>query len=142
RLDTLCGTLWGNVFAQQFPIVDNNGKVYDYLIVAQKCGVIFDLGHGAGSFWFRNAAPAIEQGFFPDTISTDLHVLNVNGPAENPGGRLRLSNEPQVVVCRGDLYELADLAVRDSATSTGRGLVASLLGRFWRVTSDVRKELR
>jgi dihydroorotase len=47
---------------------------------ARQRGVIFDLGHGAASFWFRNAAPAIEQGFIPDTISTDLHMGNVNGP--------------------------------------------------------------
>ena len=39
-------------------------------------GVIFDVGHGAGSFWFRNAVPAVKQGFLPDSISTDLHTGN------------------------------------------------------------------
>ena len=38
------------------------------------------MGHGAGSFWFRNAVPAIEQGFIPDSISTDLHKGNINFP--------------------------------------------------------------
>jgi dihydroorotase len=38
--------------------------------------VIFDVGHGAGSFWFRNAVPAAKQGFIPDSISTDLHTSN------------------------------------------------------------------
>ena len=42
--------------------------------------MIFDLGHGAASFWFRNAVPAIRQGFVPDSISTDLHTGNLNGP--------------------------------------------------------------
>jgi dihydroorotase len=42
--------------------------------------VIFDLGHGAGSFWFRNAVPALKDGFPPDSISTDLHMGNINGP--------------------------------------------------------------
>jgi dihydroorotase len=37
-------------------------------------GVIFDVGHGAGSFWFRNAVPAVKQGFIPDSMSTDLHT--------------------------------------------------------------------
>jgi dihydroorotase len=74
------GDIHTHVFAQQFPIVDSKGKLYDHMMEARKRGVIFDLGHGAGSFWFRNAAPAIEQGFVPDTISTDLHLLNVNGP--------------------------------------------------------------
>ena len=46
---------------------------------ARKRGVIFDLGHGAGSFWFRNAAPAMNGGFGPDSISTDLHTGNVHG---------------------------------------------------------------
>ena len=38
--------------------------------------MIFDVGHGAGSFWFRNAVPAVKQGFIPDSISTDLHTGN------------------------------------------------------------------
>jgi dihydroorotase len=38
------------------------------------------VGHGAGSFWFRHAVRAIAQGFIPDSISTDLHIKNVNGP--------------------------------------------------------------
>ena len=38
--------------------------------------MIFDVGHGAGSFWFRNAVPAVRQGFIPDSISTDLHTGN------------------------------------------------------------------
>ena len=46
---------------------------------ARERGVIFDVGHGAGSFWFRNAVPAIQQGFIPDSISTDLHTGNVYG---------------------------------------------------------------
>ena len=74
------GDIHTHVFAQQFPILDSNGKVNVFLWDARKRGVYFDLGHGAGSFWFRNAAPAIEQGFIPDTISTDLHMGNVNGP--------------------------------------------------------------
>ena len=45
----------------------------DYVREARDKGILFDLGHGAGSFWFRIAVPAIEQGFLPDTISTDFH---------------------------------------------------------------------
>lgn len=65
-------------FRGPVPVVDEAGKVYDYLFKARKRGVLFDLGHGAGSFLFRNAIPAIAQGFPPDTISTDLHVLSMN----------------------------------------------------------------
>src|SRR5262249_14476198 len=44
-----------------------------------KRGVIFDVGHGGGSFLFRQAVPAIKQGFLPDSISTDLHIGSMNG---------------------------------------------------------------
>ncbi len=74
------GDIHTHVFAQQFPIVDAEGDLYSHLMEARKRGVLFDLGHGAGSFWFRNAVPAVRQGFVPDTISTDLHSGNVNGP--------------------------------------------------------------
>lgn len=74
------GDIHTHVFAQQFPVINERGEVYDHLWQAREKGIIFDLGHGAASFWFRNAAPAIEQGFVPDSISTDLHTGNLNGP--------------------------------------------------------------
>jgi dihydroorotase len=74
------GDIHTHVYARQFPIVDEEGKVYDYMWRARERGVIFDLGHGAGSFWFRNALPALRDGFPPDSISTDLHMGNINGP--------------------------------------------------------------
>jgi len=73
------GDIHTHVFAQQFPIIDKHGQVYDHLFQARERGVIFDLGHGAGSFWFRNALPALKQGFPPDSISTDLHLGNIYG---------------------------------------------------------------
>lgn len=74
------GDIHTHVYAQQFPILDSEEKVSDFLFEARQRGVLFDLGHGAGSFWFRNAVPAYEQGFYPDTISTDLYADNMNGP--------------------------------------------------------------
>jgi dihydroorotase len=59
--------------------VVENGKVQDYAPAAQKRGVIFDVGHGGGSFMFSQAIPAIKQGFKPNTISTDLHTGSMNG---------------------------------------------------------------
>ena len=74
------GDIHTHVFAQQFPILSPEGKVNDFLFEARAKGILFDLGHGAGSFWFRNAVPAFKGGFPPDTISTDLHMGNINGP--------------------------------------------------------------
>ncbi|NKB72609.1 MAG: amidohydrolase/deacetylase family metallohydrolase [Candidatus Latescibacteria bacterium] len=73
------GDIHTHVFAQQFPIVDEQGQVYDHMHQARERGIHFDLGHGAASFWYRNAAPAIKNGFPPDSISTDLHMGNING---------------------------------------------------------------
>ncbi|MEW6750720.1 MAG: amidohydrolase/deacetylase family metallohydrolase [Candidatus Latescibacterota bacterium] len=70
------GDIHTHVFAQQHPIILEDGRVNPALFEARKRGVIFDVGHGAGSFWFRNGARALEQGFPPDSISTDLHTGN------------------------------------------------------------------
>jgi len=68
------GDIHTHVFAQQFPILLPDGKINPILQQARNRGVIFDVGHGAGSFWFRNAVPAVKQGFVPDSMSTDLHT--------------------------------------------------------------------
>ncbi len=73
------GDIHTHVYAQQFPLLDEDNKPADFLFEARERGIIFDLGHGAGSFWFRQAIPAFEGGFPPDSISTDLHIGNVNG---------------------------------------------------------------
>jgi dihydroorotase len=62
----------------RFPIVNEQGQVEPYVVAARKRGVIFDVGHGGGSFLWRQAVPATKQGFFPDVISTDLHTGSQN----------------------------------------------------------------
>lgn len=62
----------------RIPIVGNDDKVSGFVLEAQKKGVIFDVGHGGGSFVFDQAIPAIKQGFKPNTISTDLHTGSMN----------------------------------------------------------------
>jgi dihydroorotase len=61
-------------------IIDSRGRVIDAAQDARRRGVIFDIGHGAGSFSFRTAEAALADGFAPDTVSSDLHVGNLNGP--------------------------------------------------------------
>ena len=55
------------------PMIGNDGKVKSHYIEARKRGVKFDVGHGGNSFSFAMAQPALDQGFPPDTISTDMH---------------------------------------------------------------------
>ena len=72
------GDITTHVFRSAVPWVDAKGNLYDYLKQARARGVRFDLGHGGGSFTFRNAVPAIKQGFYPDSISSDLHNGSMN----------------------------------------------------------------
>jgi dihydroorotase len=72
------GDISTHMYLDDVPMLDANGKVEPYLFAARKRGVIFDVGHGGGSFLFRQAAPAIKQGFVPDSISTDLHNDSMN----------------------------------------------------------------
>lgn len=75
------GDVHTHVFAQQFPLMDEKGRMQPYMLAERERGVHFDVGHGSGSFWFRQAVGCFNQGFWPDTISTDLHHQNVTGPA-------------------------------------------------------------
>ena len=60
------------------PVVDDNGKVKPFIFEAQKRGIIFDVGMGGGSMIWHQVIPSIEQGFYPDVISSDLHIFSMN----------------------------------------------------------------
>lgn len=77
------GDIHTHVFARHIPVIRDDGTVNPDLLEAQKRGVIFDVGHGAGSFVYRNVVPAMKQGFYPNSISTDLHGMNAVGPVVN-----------------------------------------------------------
>lgn len=75
------GDIFTHAFAQlasRIPIVDGQGKILPFVVEAQKRGIIFDVGHGGGSFRFSQAIPALKSGFIPNTISTDLHTGSMN----------------------------------------------------------------
>jgi dihydroorotase len=72
------GDIYTHTYLSVVPMLDSEGKLLPYLFEAKKRGIIFDVGHGGGSFSFRQAIPAIRQGFTPDSISTDLHVDSMN----------------------------------------------------------------
>jgi dihydroorotase len=77
------GDIYTHVFTElkrRDPIVDlTTRKLKPFLFDAQKKGIAFDVGFGGGSFDFRQAIPALKAGFYPNSISTDLHIGSMNG---------------------------------------------------------------
>jgi dihydroorotase len=59
----------------------SQGKIKEAVVAARRRGVFFDIGHGMGSFAFKTARNMLANGFPPDTISSDVHKLCINGPA-------------------------------------------------------------
>ena len=76
----------GDILTHCFRPFPNNpttpeGGVRPAVIEARKRGVIFDIGHGMGSFAFKTARTMLANGFAPDCISSDVHALCIDGPA-------------------------------------------------------------
>jgi dihydroorotase len=133
----------------RIPIVDDEGKLRPYVVAARKRGIVFDVGHGGGSFLFRQAVPAMKQGFAPDVISTDLHtgsmnagmkdILNVMSKFLNLGMSLpdvikANTSRAAAVIKRPDLGHLgagaeADIAVLNLRKGTF-GFIDTAGGRF------------
>lgn len=61
--------------------VSPDGSVRPEVLEARARGVLFDIGHGMGSFAFKTARQMLAAGFYPDTISSDVHAQCINGPA-------------------------------------------------------------
>ena len=72
------GDIYTHAFYAPVPYFDEKGRLLPYLRKARKRGVLFDVGHGGAAFEFKVAAPAVKQGFPPDTISTDMHSGSFN----------------------------------------------------------------
>jgi dihydroorotase len=61
--------------------IDHQGRIKDAVLRARGRGIRFDIGHGRASFAFKTARGMLANGFYPDTISSDVHALCINGPA-------------------------------------------------------------
>jgi dihydroorotase len=71
----------GDIYTHMYSGLRNelvDGKPNPGMIDGRKRGVIFDVGHGGGSFAWRVAVPMVKAGFIPDSISTDLHITSMN----------------------------------------------------------------
>lgn len=73
------GDGYTHFYLERVPMLGDDGKVLPHFAQARQRGVFFDVGHGGGSFVWRQAAPATKQGLWPDSISTDLHINSMVG---------------------------------------------------------------
>jgi dihydroorotase len=69
-------SLTGNI--REFVVDEEKGTLKPFILQAQKRGIIFDVGYGQTGFNYSQAIPALRSGFFPNTISTDLHTGSMN----------------------------------------------------------------
>ncbi len=124
------GDIHTHFYGRLTPQLDANKRIQPYVLEARKRGVLFDVGHGNGSFWFRIAVPAVQQGFLPDTISTDIHVRSIMLPRANMTTTMskflnigmtleqvieRSTVNPARVIRRPELGTLSEGAVADIA---------------------------
>jgi dihydroorotase len=72
------GDIYTHMYSGLRDELDDSGRPNKALFEGRKRGVIFDVGHGGGSFLWRVAVPAMKAGFVPDSISTDLHIGSMN----------------------------------------------------------------
>jgi dihydroorotase len=84
--DVLLRMRKGDILTHSFRPFPNNpstaeGGVRKAVIDARERGIIFDIGHGMGSFAFKTAKVMLANGFSPDCISSDVHALCIDGPA-------------------------------------------------------------
>ena len=111
------------------PIVDENGKVRDFVFEAQKRGILFDVGHGGGSFRFDQAIPAMEQGLRPNSISTDLHTGSMNGGMKsqiNVMSKFLNMNMPLKEVIAASTWQPAQIIQREDLGHLSEGAVADV----------------
>jgi dihydroorotase len=72
------GDIYTHIYSGLRRELTEDGKVNPGLWAGRKRGVIFDVGHGGGSFRWDVAIAAMKEGFVPDSISTDLHIGSMN----------------------------------------------------------------
>lgn len=91
-------------------LLDASGKLTPEVVEARARGVLFDVGHGAGSFSFEVMEKCLGQGFAPDTISSDLYSANINGPVHD-----QLTTLSKFLVLGMSLHDVIARATVDAA---------------------------
>jgi dihydroorotase len=69
---------YGQLGSREFIVDTITKQVKPFVLEARKRGIIFDVGYGGISFSFSQAIPAVKNGFYPNSISTDIHIGSMN----------------------------------------------------------------
>ncbi|MEJ7692862.1 amidohydrolase/deacetylase family metallohydrolase [Daejeonella sp.] len=110
-------------------IVDMSGKVKPFVYKARDRGIVFDIGFGGASYLYNQGVPAIKAGFFPTTISTDLHTGSMNGPMksmENIMGLFMATGMPLKDVIAASTWQPAKAIKRQELGNLSQGSVADI----------------
>jgi dihydroorotase len=98
-----------------------DGRVREEILEARERGIIFDIGHGGGSFGFATTKAMLAAGFLPDVISSDVHAVSIEGPAFD------LLTTMSKFLCLGvDLPTVIRLSSTNAATALGRSDLGTL----------------
>ncbi|MEX0760929.1 MAG: amidohydrolase/deacetylase family metallohydrolase [Dehalococcoidia bacterium] len=115
------GDIVTHCYADSKPMVGASGQVKSYFREARERGIHFDVGHGAGSFSWKIASTAFDQGFPPDTISTDLHRSSIL--ASNATMPETMS---KMLECGMDLADVIRASTREPALKLGHPELGTL----------------
>jgi dihydroorotase len=121
RLEVLSRLRRGDILTHCFRPFPNapvlgDGRIREEVIEARQRGVVFDIGHGGGSFGFRTAEGMLASGFLPDVISSDVHTLSINGPAFD-----QLVTMSKFLCLGMELAEVIKASTLAPAAALGRG---------------------
>ncbi len=115
------GDIYTHMYSGLRNELDDTGHVNKGMWEGRKRGVIFDVGHGGGSFAWRIAVPAVQQGFLPDSISSDLHIGSMNS-----GMKDMLNIMDKFLAMGLSLYQVVELATWNPAREIKREELGNL----------------
>ena len=126
RLEVLTRLRRGDILTHCFRPFPNapvkaDGQIREEVLEARRRGVVFDIGHGSGSFGFRTAEAMLTAGFLPDVISSDVHALSINGPAFD-----QLVTMSKFVCLGMELIDVIRASTAAPAAALGRTDIGSL----------------
>lgn len=129
----------GDIYTHTYTLLEGNvretvvdtaaNKVKSFVWDAEKRGIVFDVGYGGASFNFSQAIPALKQGFFPRTISTDLHTGSMNASMKSQidvMSKFLLMGMPLNEVIRASTWAPAQVIKREELGHLSQGAIADI----------------